>query len=105
MADPGLCAAVQGGLDHELALHAEPPAARLDRADEALGIERGRRGEREERPPVARLDLLEAERPRRDADPYDVQEALGRLGRCAEADRKSTRLNSSHSQISYAVFC
>src|SRR5688572_31568522 len=24
---------------------------------------------------------------------------------CAEADRKSTRLNSSHSQISYAVFC
>src|SRR2546427_2667485 len=26
---------------------------------------------------------------------------LGRVG----ADRKSTRLNSSHSQISYAVFC
>src|SRR2546427_6200714 len=25
-------------------------------------------------------------------------------GRCAQ-DRKSTRLNSSHSQISYAVFC
>src|SRR2546430_4384639 len=24
---------------------------------------------------------------------------------CAEKDRKSTRLNSSHSQISYAVFC
>src|SRR2546427_5287150 len=24
---------------------------------------------------------------------------------CAEVDRKSTRLNSSHSQISYAVFC
>src|SRR2546430_3878423 len=24
---------------------------------------------------------------------------------CASADRKSTRLNSSHSQISYAVFC
>src|SRR2546427_8646057 len=24
---------------------------------------------------------------------------------CAHADRKSTRLNSSHSQISYAVFC
>src|SRR2546427_6107681 len=28
----------------------------------------------------------------------------GRVGR-ADADRKSTRLNSSHSQISYAVFC
>src|SRR2546430_4990237 len=27
------------------------------------------------------------------------------LGRRAYADRKSTRLNSSHSQISYAVFC
>src|SRR5256886_12757763 len=24
---------------------------------------------------------------------------------CVERDRKSTRLNSSHSQISYAVFC
>src|SRR2546430_11600496 len=29
-------------------------------------------------------------------------EAPGRAGR---GDRKSTRLNSSHSQISYAVFC
>src|SRR2546427_4515457 len=28
-----------------------------------------------------------------------------RLGLAARADRKSTRLNSSHSQISYAVFC
>src|SRR2546427_7940226 len=26
-------------------------------------------------------------------------------GACCPADRKSTRLNSSHSQISYAVFC
>src|SRR5688572_32552222 len=26
-------------------------------------------------------------------------------GRGSSADRKSTRLNSSHSQISYAVFC
>src|SRR2546430_3880718 len=26
-------------------------------------------------------------------------------GRTAQLDRKSTRLNSSHSQISYAVFC
>src|SRR2546430_12285774 len=28
-----------------------------------------------------------------------------RAGGDAEQDRKSTRLNSSHSQISYAVFC
>src|SRR2546430_4687627 len=26
-------------------------------------------------------------------------------GACGDKDRKSTRLNSSHSQISYAVFC
>src|SRR5256886_5377090 len=26
-------------------------------------------------------------------------------GTCKTSDRKSTRLNSSHSQISYAVFC
>src|SRR2546430_7899613 len=31
--------------------------------------------------------------------------ALAAAGRRDEADRKSTRLNSSHSQISYAVFC
>src|SRR2546430_13553611 len=30
---------------------------------------------------------------------------LGRRGRGHQIDRKSTRLNSSHSQISYAVFC
>src|SRR2546430_5834839 len=29
----------------------------------------------------------------------------GHRSRAAKADRKSTRLNSSHSQISYAVFC
>src|SRR5688572_32345807 len=29
----------------------------------------------------------------------------GRRDRNREEDRKSTRLNSSHSQISYAVFC
>src|SRR2546430_8772343 len=31
--------------------------------------------------------------------------ALTPLSRRLPADRKSTRLNSSHSQISYAVFC
>src|SRR5207302_2507853 len=29
----------------------------------------------------------------------------GNCGTCANADRKSTRLNSSHVKISYAVFC
>src|SRR2546427_1508044 len=31
--------------------------------------------------------------------------AVVRGGNASGADRKSTRLNSSHSQISYAVFC
>src|SRR2546430_13245474 len=39
--------------------------------------------------------------------PHAADEALARGGRALgrEGDRKSTRLNSSHSQISYAVFC
>src|SRR2546430_10559381 len=36
----------------------------------------------------------------------EILEAIGDLaGDPAWGDRKSTRLNSSHSQISYAVFC
>src|SRR3712207_7512632 len=34
-----------------------------------------------------------------------TDETLGRLQRSAQTDRKSTRLNSSHANISYAVFC
>src|SRR5436309_11148337 len=33
------------------------------------------------------------------------RDSLGRHVRCARTDRKSTRLNSSHVKISYAVFC
>src|SRR2546430_10359879 len=33
------------------------------------------------------------------------RDARARLGQGPGRDRKSTRLNSSHSQISYAVFC
>src|SRR2546427_5270270 len=35
------------------------------------------------------------------ASEQDIEHVAGESGR----DRKSTRLNSSHSQISYAVFC
>src|SRR2546427_1788637 len=42
-------------------------------------------------------------------DEVETLEALGETlvpgARAAGIDRKSTRLNSSHSQISYAVFC
>src|SRR5438309_11424918 len=54
--------------------------------------------------------------PRRLAEPWipldDIRERLatrifelGGEARAAALDRKSTRLNSSHSSISYAVFC
>src|SRR2546430_12929671 len=46
----------------------------------------------------------------RSLSPRDRSHRQGRQGRLPPArrrpvDRKSTRLNSSHSQISYAVFC
>src|SRR2546428_4363278 len=40
----------------------------------------------------------------RDLDPQDLGLALVEA-HAQEQDRKSTRLNSSHDQISYAVFC
>src|SRR2546430_12972430 len=48
---------------------------------------------------------------RRELDAVALQPVIGWVGQCAgaggrkRADRKSTRLNSSHSQISYAVLC
>src|SRR2546430_7255814 len=38
-------------------------------------------------------------------DHHDGREQSDRLVSRHQRDRKSTRLNSSHSQISYAVFC
>src|SRR5260221_7760784 len=40
-----------------------------------------------------------------DPGPWRQQAILGRGDWDADADRKSTRLNSSHTVISYAVFC
>src|SRR5688572_31990729 len=37
--------------------------------------------------------------------PLGEEVRRGGAGRRTSSDRKSTRLNSSHSQISYAVFC
>src|SRR5688572_32420944 len=37
--------------------------------------------------------------------PVDLATPLSRVATGEPVDRKSTRLNSSHSQISYAVFC
>src|SRR2546430_6853529 len=64
---------------------------RADQVDDALRL-RGARARRARR--------LEPERTR------GMHRAeLGELGSPRRSDRKSTRLNSSHSQISYAVFC
>src|SRR2546427_1860399 len=41
----------------------------------------------------------------RDAEYAQVTRAAEQVETPIDADRKSTRLNSSHSQISYAVFC
>src|SRR5260221_5887718 len=38
----------------------------------------------------------------REGEPYTISSIAGKLGL---EDRKSTRLNSSHTVISYAVFC
>src|SRR3712207_8129629 len=68
--------------------------------------------ERPSRAPAPRPALLALDDPRRLAE--DVRALPGpplehgqRLERVAglDADRKSTRLNSSHANISYAVFC
>src|SRR5688572_33503744 len=48
-------------------------------------------------PEEARLDLAAVER--------ELLPELRANGQVPLLDRKSTRLNSSHSQISYAVFC
>src|SRR2546430_9669717 len=42
---------------------------------------------------------------RRGAGRQGMRGAASRLDLVRRLDRKSTRLNSSHSQISYAVFC
>src|SRR2546427_6137895 len=54
------------------------------------------------------LDLLQVVQPAVLVDPVDRRDEPHRPGAdrgCSGVDRKSTRLNSSHSQISYAVFC
>src|SRR5688572_19973894 len=52
--------------------------------------------------PAIRFDV---EADQLDLDRYLAQQPAGKGAPAAKKDRKSTRLNSSHSQISYAVFC
>src|SRR5438874_9696532 len=51
------------------------------------------------------LDAREQHLARIGADRVHLRVELDRQHAVAEVDRKSTRLNSSHVEISYAVFC
>src|SRR3712207_7455371 len=73
-------------------------------SDLALIDVRGESGETTGREPVRPGDV--AVLVRRNADAELVRDALDEHGVPAVLkDRKSTRLNSSHANISYAVFC
>src|SRR2546430_3107426 len=55
--------------------------------------------------PRHRREVIDAARSEGGVERDRARDALGPDQRAAGTDRKSTRLNSSHSQISYAVFC
>src|SRR6267378_7601298 len=60
------------------------------------------------RPPRSTLfpyTTLFRSRPRPSPGRRSRRRRTGRSSRCRRPDRKSTRLNSSHVEISYAVFC
>src|SRR2546427_8886727 len=58
---------------------------------------------RREDTPLARADRAELDLRTLKRSAHEGHASSRNLGR--QGDRKSTRLNSSHSQISYAVFC
>src|SRR3712207_7180674 len=72
---------------------AQPPGVGHGQDDEAADAARVQRGHRprDQRPPVV-------------ADEHRVPLTEG-TDQGGDVDRKSTRLNSSHANISYAVFC
>src|SRR5690606_41712326 len=73
-----------------------------------LGVPTSRpdHGRRRRTRPVPPSPLLERPaRPRRHVSGGWIRRGGPRLGLARQRDRKSTRLNSSHVKISYAVFC
>src|SRR5205085_9989346 len=85
-------------------LHSFPTRRSSDLADQS------HRRKAAARPAAAGRRAAEGAIPQRAARQALVQAGghgftLGALSRNVVIDRKSTRLNSSHSQISYAVFC
>src|SRR3712207_9077210 len=82
---------------YTLSLHDALPIWHRDR----IGFRRGQ-GNRRHR---ARLRLVARHRHRDPAVARDDAEDPPEPVLCVPLDRKSTRLNSSHANISYAVFC
>src|SRR5206468_4776194 len=83
-----------------------PPNARHAPAKPGRSSSRRRRGQR--RPPLARLPVIgrwSALAEEEGLSPEEREEARAHLLLARYGDRKSTRLNSSHDQTSYAVFC
>src|SRR5256886_7481758 len=72
------------------------PARFEPQLNRPLGLQQGPRGVQRYGPVVQREAQVR---------PAPVHAVDGRRRVAAREDRKSTRLNSSHSQISYAVFC
>src|SRR5207253_9760842 len=85
-------------------LHSFPTRRSSDLAD-SVGRHGGRRAGRrlDQLARPVRQRLFAGDRVARQVGPGD--EAEPRLDRASWSDRKSTRLNSSHVAISYAVFC
>src|SRR2546422_4075441 len=86
----------------ETARRADPGTA-WTRGVRFSGRDLASHGGREQAPRIA-LYRTRRGGPRRPR-PRRYRRARGRLARVPSGDRKSTRLNSSHGYISYAVFC
>src|SRR2546430_2483737 len=107
-------AAVARGLDHQRAEReaADDAVAPREVLTERCGAWRELRHQRAADPNtrrealvLLRIDAIEAGAAHGQRESLDRQRPFVAGGIDPERDRKSTRLNSSHSQISYAVFC
>src|SRR3712207_8409287 len=85
---------------YTLSLHDALPILTPRPDDERLRVDRRRQRGLDAQRPDRLLRLRRVDERRADADPRDATERGD-----SHADRKSTRLNSSHANISYAVFC
>src|SRR5206468_10050400 len=98
----GVCARTSPIVSHPFFFFNDPAPTEIYTLSlhDALPISRQRRGD--QRP---RHDLRGRHRPARGRPEVAAVQYRNRRSTSSRSDRKSTRLNSSHDQISYAVFC